>query len=150
MSWEQVVGNGGDIVKLGEAEGQVPEVVGVYLDVKQGQYGPLYVLETEGGKLVSVGSNKDLEEKLDPATMLEKLVRIKYEGTKSIKGGKTFKMFGVSAFTGTITPELATKYPSLAKQITVDAPSPAKGKGKAADLSEKPVALQAEDEDLPF
>jgi len=148
MSWEQVVGNGGDIVKLGEAEGQVPEVVGVYLDVKQGQYGPLYVLETEGGKLVSVGSNKDLEEKLDPATMLEKLVRIRYEGSKSIKGGKTFKMFGVSAFTGTITPELATKYPSLAKQITVE--GTAKGKGKGFD--KMPEALTAEEQDpsVPF
>jgi len=83
--------------------------------------------------------------------MLEKLVRIKYEGTKSIKGGKTFKMFGVSAFTGTITPELATKYPSLAKQITVE--GTAKGKAKAAGLDKMPEALTKDEEDvdaLPF
>ena len=91
MSWETVQGNnGGDIVKLQEVGA---EVAGVYIGVVQGQHGPLYQIETEGGKVVSVPNNKDLEEKLDPEKMLDKLVRIKYEGVKPIKGGKTFKMF---------------------------------------------------------
>lgn len=139
MSWETVTGTmGGEIVKLGEGEGRVKEVVGVYLDVKQGTHGPLYVLETEGGKVISVPNNKDLEEKLDPVKMLNKLVRITYTGVKALKGGKTLKTFGVSAYNGVVTPELQAKYPSL--------------KGEAEALAEKPAALKEDDSDpdLPF
>lgn len=135
MSWETVQGNnGGDIVKLQEVGA---EVAGVYIGVVQGLHGPLYQIETEGGKVVSLPNNKDLEEKLDPEKMLDKLIRVKYEGVKPIKGGKTFKMFSVAAFTGPITEELAAKYPSL--KVTV---------GGDSDLDFPPKAL--EEESTPY
>lgn len=136
MSWETVQGNnGGEIVKLVNVG---DELVGVYIGVVQGLHGPLYQIEVDGGTVKSLPNNKDLEEKLDPEKMLDRLVKIRFEGIKPIKGGKTFKMFSVAAYSGPITDELLAKYPSL--KLTV-----------VAGFDKAPEALTKDDGDsLPF
>lgn len=113
MSWEQV-GNsgGGTIVKLGEGEGQVREVVGVFKRVRAGQFGPLFDFEVEGGAEVTVPRSKALDE-LDPESNAGQLVRLEYQGMKPTKSGGTYKDVRMSIYNGPISAELAAKYPSL-------------------------------------
>lgn len=110
--WNTVSGGGGSIVKLGEGDGQVREVVGVFKGVRAGLHGALFDFEGEGGEEFCVPHNKALDD-LDPDTYEGKLVRLEYKGLKPLKGGKTFKDIRIQAYEGEVTEELAAKYPSL-------------------------------------
>lgn len=114
--WNTVSGGGGKMVKLGDGDGQVREVVGVFKTTRAGMHGALFDFELAGGEEVTVPHNKALDD-LNPETHQGKLVRLEYKGTKPLKGGKTFKNIQIDVYDGPVTPELAAKYPSL--EVTV-------------------------------
>ena len=110
--WNRVNKGGGTIVKVGEGDGFVREVVGVYAGVRQGDYGPLHDFKGEDGEEFSVPHSKALDD-LDPDVFEGKLVRLAYQGTVPTKKGGTFKRISIDAYEGEVTEELAAKYPSL-------------------------------------
>lgn len=137
MSWEKINdGGSGSIVKLGDKEGQVREVTGVWVGVHDGQYGPLYEIQQKGGQHVKLGGNAAIDRGLDPTKYLGKLVRLEFHGIKPMKGGKTYKDISISAYGGPYTKELLADYPALV----------AEGDDSFAEI---PAALKGDDS-LPF
>ncbi len=142
MGWQTRSG-GGTIVKLGDKEGQVREVTGVFTGSRPGDYDkPLYDFSGEGGEKLTLPHNAALEGRLTDADV-GKLVRVVFVGWGTNKKGQNFKDITVHVWGNDPYPaDLLKRFPALSGGVA--APPAARAASKPEDSDDD------EDDDLPF
>jgi len=103
MSWENTSSN--RVVTLGNGPKHIAGVMGVYVGSRQGTYGLLHDLQVvvdpnvgPTGETVAVAGSKAIDDAIDPVQHVGKLMRLSFNGVKSLSNGKTLKQIGVDVW----------------------------------------------------